>query len=471
MSTKNRDLLKKYDNAFYKIMSENFGDEIFVTDGEGIVLFLNMASAKDINAAPQDVIGRFVGDIVDEGYFYPSVSLEVIKQKKQINILQTLYDGTRVLCSGVPVFADDQETIKMVVSTTKKVDEINELVEKMEEQEYEIRNLTNIALEEVGYISGNEDSEGIKTKIVKVAPLDVPVLIQGETGVGKEVVAKAIHRFKYGKSKPMIKINCGIIPEHLIESELFGYEKGAFTGANIDGKIGKVELAEGGTLFLDEIGEMPLPLQIKLLDFIQDGTFTRVGGTDVVSVKTRIIAATNLDLKEKCRKGEFRSDLFFRINVVPFYIPPIRERPNDLDALIRHFVFECNYKYGIKKKMSVKALKYLHEYSWPGNVRELEHSIEHMHIFSDGKIMTEEDARNSAQGTASLGTFSSNTNISSGIMSSGIMPLKEAKWELEKQLVLRAYDRYGSTYKAAKALQVDQSTVSKILKKHKEENK
>lgn len=350
MSNRNRDILKRYDNAFYKIMSENFGDEIFVTDGEGIILFLNLASARDINAAPQEVVGRFVGDVVDEGYFYPSVSLEVIRQRKPVNIIQTLYDGTKVLCSGVPVFDDNHDVIKMVVSTTKKVDEINEIMDRIEEQEHEIRNLRKIAFEAEGYISGESDPEGIKAKIMKIAPLDVPILIQGETGVGKEVTAKAIHRFKYGKNKPMIKINCGTIPEHIIESELFGYERGAFTGANREGKMGKVELAEGGTLFLDEIGEMPLSLQIKILDFIQDGTFTRVGGTEVITVKTRILAATNRDLKKMIEKGEFRKDLFYRLNVIPFVIPPLRDRPDDLDALVRHFISECNYKYGVKKK-------------------------------------------------------------------------------------------------------------------------
>lgn len=466
MSSRNRDILKRYDNDFYKIMSENFGDEIFVTDGEGIILFLNPASARDIHATPQDVIGKFVGDIVSEGYFYPSVSLEVIRQRKPVNIIQTLYDGTKVLCSGVPVFDDNRDAIKMVVSTTKKVDEINEIMDRMERQEHEIKNLRKIALEEEGYISGESDPEGIKAKIMKVAPLDVPILIQGETGVGKEVTAKAIHKFKYGKTKPMIKINCGTIPENLIESELFGYERGAFTGANSEGKKGKVELAEGGTLFLDEIGEMPLSLQIKILDFIQDGTFTRVGGTDVITVKTRIIAATNRDLKKMIEKGEFRKDLFYRLNVVPFFIPALRERPDDLDALIRHFMSECNYKYGVKKRMNAKALKLLHDYEWPGNIRELEHAIEHMYIFSEGKVITEDDVTNYAENNADFDRFETMQNADSTVFCRGIMPLKEAKHEVERQLVMKAYEQCGSTYKAAKLLKVDQSTVAKIIKKY-----
>lgn len=465
----NRDILKKYDNDFFKIMSENFGDEIFVTDGEGIILFLNPASAKDINATPQDVIGRYVGDVVDEGYFYPSVSIEVIRQKKPVNIIQTLYDGTKVLCTGVPVFDDNHDVIKMVVSTTKKVDEINEMMDRMELQEHEISNLRNIALEEEGYISGAKDTYGIKNKIVKTAPLDIPILIQGETGVGKEVVARAIHRFRFGKDKPMVKINCATIPEHLMESELFGYEKGAFTGADGAGKRGKVELSEGGTLFLDEIGEMPLNLQVKLLDFIQDGTFMRVGGNEMKTVKTRIIVATNRDLKKMCDEGEFRKDLFYRINVVPFNIPPLRERPEDLEALIKHFESKCNYKYGIKKRMSAKALKFLHEYSWPGNIRELEHTIEHMHIFSEGKVITEEDAKKTALDTADPKGFEGRLSNGGTVMCKGLMPLKEAKHELEKQLVLRAYEECGSTYKAAQALNIDQSTVSKLLKKYGEQ--
>lgn len=297
----------------------------------------------------------------------------------------------------------------------------------------------------------------VKEKLLKIAPLDMPVLIQGETGVGKEVAAKALHRFSRGKQKPMIKINCGTIPENLIESELFGYEQGAFTGAERGGKKGKVELAEGGTLFLDEIGEMPLLLQVKLLDFLQDGSFTRVGGTEKRKIKTRVITATNRDLRKMCEEGTFRMDLYYRINVIPFEIPPLRERPYDIDALAKHFVSQCNYKYKGQKRLDEGAVKLLRSHNWPGNVRELEHVIEHVYVLSDEDIMTEDDF---------LCVIQDGIQIDSQITCKGLMPLKEAKWQVERQLVTQAYEQLGSTYKVADALKIDQSTVVKLLKKH-----
>lgn len=462
-----QEFLKSIDKDFYEIMAQNFGEEIFVTDGQGKVLFINPASSRDINAAPENVVGRFVGDLVNEGMFKPSVSLEVIRLGRQVNMIQTLYDGKKVLVTGVPVFDDDGKTIKMVVSTTKKVDEITEIYDRMEHQEAEIHNLREMAFQNEGMILGSEDV-AIKEAIIRLAPLEIPVLITGETGVGKEVAAKVIHQMGKGKSWPFVKINCGTIPENLIESELFGYEPGAFTGASAEGKMGKIEMAEGGTLFLDEIGELPLLMQVKLLDFIQDGTFTRVGGTEERKVHTRIISATNRNLKEMCEQGEFRKDLYFRLNVVPFEIPPLRERNSDLDALIAYFVTECNSRYQIKKRLTHKAIELMHEYEWPGNVRELQHIIEQVHIFSDSKTITDADVMKVAEINGQGEEIGPERKRHAIVNCEGLMPLKEAKHEVEKQLVLQAYEQYGSTYKAAKALQVDQSTVSKILKKYSE---
>lgn len=457
-----RDILKSYDQNFYKIMAENFGDEIFVTDGRGIVLFVNPAAVDVIGKPVYEIIGRSVEDLVNEGFFKPSVTMEVLARREKVDIIQTVKDGKKVICTGVPIFDDDRENIRMVISTTKDVTVLNELFDTIETQKEEISNLRNLALQEEGFVSSEKDPHCIKSRLMKIAPLDVPVLIQGETGVGKEVAAKAIHRFSYGKDRPFVKINCGIIPENLIESELFGYEKGAFTGAERSGKKGKLEMAEGGTLFLDEIGEMPLTLQVKLLDFLQDGTFTRVGGTEKLKVNTRIISATNRNLKEMSDRGEFRKDLYFRINVMPFEIPPLRERQEDIDALIKYFLTKCNNKYKGRKSISDDAVKALHEYGWPGNIRELEHVMEHVYIMSDDDIITKTDL---GMDILNLGG-GWNQETGAAVKCEGIMPLKEAKWEVEKQLVSRAYEKYKSTYKAAEALKIDQSTVVKLIKKH-----
>ena len=237
----NRDVQKNYNNNFYKIMAENFGDEIFVTDGTGRVLFVNFAAVKVIGRPGEQIIGRNVKELEDEGFFKPSVTLEVLKQRKQVNLIQTLLDGKKVLVTGVPIFDDANKQIDMVISTTKDVQALTQILETIETQKEEITNLRKIAFEEEGLIAVDSGNVTIKNLLLKIAPLDIPVLLQGETGVGKEVVAKALHRFGQGKDKPMIKINCATIPENLIESELFGYEQGAFTGAERGGKKGKVE--------------------------------------------------------------------------------------------------------------------------------------------------------------------------------------------------------------------------------------
>ncbi len=458
-----KDILKRYDENFYKMMAENFGGEIFVTDGEGVVLFVNLEAVNVIGKPIHEIVGRNVEELVDEGFFRPSVTMEVLKQKKQIDLIQTVKDGKRVLCTGTPIFDEVQEKIRMVISTTRDVKAFSQLYESMERQKEELSNLRDMVFEEDGFIAGNDSSGGIKAKLLKLAALDVPVLLTGETGVGKGIAAKVIHSAGRGKNKALVKINCGIIPENLIESELFGYERGAFTGAERSGKKGKVEMAEGGTLFLDEIGEMPLSVQVKLLDFLQDGTFTRVGGTQEHKVNTRIIAATNRDLEKMCREGAFRQDLYYRINVMPFEIPPLRERPADLEALTRHFVSRCNQKYNGRKEFSDKARIALKEYHWPGNIRQLEHVIERLYVMTDGDIITEKDLRDILHGEVSehTGGFAAPQ-----LKCTGLMPLKDAKWELEKQLVSQAYKEYGNTYKVANALKIDQSTVVKLLKKH-----
>lgn len=454
-----RDISQKYDNNFYKIMAENFGDEIFVTDGAGIVLFVNPAAVEVIGKPLDEIIGRDVRDLEAENFFKPSVTLEVIRQKQTVNIIQTVRGDKPVLVTGVPIFDELHENIKMIISTTKDVVALNELLDTIENQKEEISNLRDITFSGAGLITGDENSE-IKKRITKVASLDMPVLINGETGVGKEVVAKAIHIFGPGKDKPFIKINCGTIPENLIESELFGYEKGAFTGAEREGKKGKVELAENGTLFLDEIGEMPLALQVKLLDFLQDGTFARVGGTKRLKVKTRLLTATNRDLTQMCEEGTFRKDLFFRINGIPFSVAPLRERPKDLQALSKYFLTKCNSKYKIKKSFSHEAIELMENYDWPGNVRELEHVIEHAHVMSDGDVISKED----------LGfMINDSMETDTKIIFKEIVPLKEAKLYAEKHLTNRAYEKYANTYKVAEVLGVDQSTVVKLLKKHKPE--
>jgi DNA-binding NtrC family response regulator len=221
----------------------------------------------------------------------------------------------------------------------------------------------------------------VRRTVEKIAASDTTVFICGESGTGKELVARAIHRLSKRAAGPFIKVNCGALTETLLESELFGHEKGAFTGA-AERRLGRFELADGGTLFLDEIGEMEPDSQVKLLRAIETGTFSRVGGTRPRRVDVRLVAATNRDLAEAMKAGEFRQDLYYRINTITVHLPPLRERPDDVALLAKHFV-ESNATYGLKR-LSAAALSALEAYAWPGNVRELLHAIERAVILSKG---------------------------------------------------------------------------------------
>ena len=457
-----------YDSEFYKLMVEYLGEEIFVSDGTGKILFVNPASVKMIGLPVDQIVGKSAEDLEREGYFSVSSTMEVVRQRKTVNLLQKLKDGRTVLATSVPIFDKEQDEIIMIISTSKDVDAVNELLHTVERQaveiektKAEIHNLRESIFEAEGFISGDPIMSELKDSLIRIAPLDVSVLIQGETGVGKEVVARSLHRLGRRNNGPYIKINCGTIPEQLIESELFGYEKGAFTGANLSGKKGKVEMAHMGTLFLDEIGELPLPLQVKLLDFLQDGTFVRVGGTERRNVNARVIAATNRDLKRMCDEGKFRKDLYYRLNVIPINIPPLRDRTGDIGVLAKYFMSRCNSRYRCHKKMENGLSQILAQYSWPGNVRELENIIERLFVMTEEDVIRKDQLINVLREyNEASGCFSNASNVI-------LRPLKEAKWELEKQLVSRAYQQYRSTYKVAEVLCIDQSTVVKLLHKHK----
>lgn len=460
MSDSKRKPNEMHSEKFYRIMAETLGEEIFVTDGEGKVLFANPASAKMIGLPASKMIGRNVRDLEKEGYVRPSVTTRVLKSGKQENIIQEVRDGTSVLATAVPVYDDKHEKIELIISTSKDVDAVNKLLNTVATQNEEITNLRDNIMQEEGFIAADASMEQIKETITRIAPLDLPVLIEGETGVGKEVAVRAIHRFSERKDGPLFKINCGTIPESLIESELFGYERGAFTGAEKSGKKGKMEMAEGGTLFLDEIGEMPLALQTRLLEFLQEGTVVRIGGTKPIHINTRVVAATNRNLREMSEAKEFRMDLYYRLSAIPLRIPPLRERPDDIDALIKYFLTKYNSKYGMQKKADADFVKAARWHTWPGNIRELEHVLERTYIMSAGETLRKEDLETILQ--------SDKSNVdSSKVLCLGIIPLKEAKRQLEHQLVTKAYKEFGSTYKAADALEVDQSTISKILNKYK----
>ncbi len=446
----------------YKKIIYYLQDEVFVTDGQGIILFLNPTAERICGVKKEDVIGKHVSELEKQKKISSSITLAVLKTREKVEILQQLQSGKTVIAQGSPVF-DEQGNIFRVIITSKDVNEINNLVKKIETQNFVLASKEKeLDLMKEAFFNNHHSAcfgQGlaqVKETVVKIAPTDLTVLIQGESGVGKEVIAKLIHSLGPRNKHSLIKINCGLIPENLIESELFGYESGAFSGANKNGKIGKVELADQGTLFLDEIGEMPLNLQVKLLEFLQDREFTRVGGIKKNAVNTRVVAATNCDLKSMVQQGKFREDLFYRLNVFPIRIPPLRERKEDVKTFAEYFLKKFNDKYKLNKQFESDVMDLLLKYDWPGNVREFENVMERAVVNSEGDFIE----------TSDLNIFSDTLGQKQGkVICTGLLPWKEAKSELQEQLIKRAYDYYKSTLQAADALDVSQSTVAKVIKK------
>jgi PAS domain S-box-containing protein len=449
---------------FYQRIVECIEEEILITDQNGFVRFMNSEAERVCGVKSEEIINKHVEYLERERIISSSITKEVLRTKKKVNILQRLKNGTTVLGTAIPVF-DENKKLIYVICTSKNVEEINKLMDKIEKKENELedKNQEIIRLKERMFITdnvvfGSKQMESVKETILKIAPTDVTVMVQGESGVGKEVVAKLIHNLSRRNEYPLIKINCGLIPENLLESELFGYENGAFTGAAKGGKVGKVELAQKGTLFLDEIGEMPLNLQVKLLEFLQDREITRIGGTAKIKVNTRIVVATNRDLKAMVKAGKFRPDLFYRLNVLPINIPPLRERKDDIIPLVEFFLEKLNDKYQVNKELSAEVIEAFKNYGWPGNVRELMHVLERLVLTSDNDTINIDNLS---------GVLSGEVVSSARVICTGLFPLKAARRELDSQLVNRAYEIYQSTYKAARVLQIDQSTVVKMLKKYK----
>ena len=454
-----------FDMPFHSLQQvfDSIEEEIIVSTGNGTICYMNPKAEALIDVPAQELIGRNLKDVVKEKLFYPSAALEVLKTHKKVDMHTYLQTGEERLSTALPIF-DSKGNLQYTVCTSKNVNEIlllNERLQskkkKLQQMNLELERMQKLEFEQMDFYFDSPKMFKVMKSIRRAAPLDMTVLVQGETGVGKELIAKSIHYLSPRHSHPFIKINCGLIPENLIEAELFGYENGAFTGAAKGGKKGKVELADGGTLFLDEIGDMPYHLQIKLLDFLQDSSFVRVGGTKRLKADVRIISATNRDLNAMVADGTFRMDLFYRLNVFSLQIPPLRERMEDIPCLIEYFIKKFNSKYKMNRRLSPSCIQAMYQYSWPGNVRELEHALERMLVMSDSDEITSDTLKEA---------LDLQEGPSLNILCNGIMPYKEAKRQLEKLLVERAYAMYGSTYKAAAALEIDQSTVAKLLKKH-----
>lgn len=381
----------------------------------------------------------------------------------------TMLDWSKVFNEGPNLNLGEQ------ILYTRNQEKILFTITKVNEKEFEyIISFTNIS--KCSALGENKTSLDDKSDIMmesnkmkqifsiinKIAQVNSTVLILGESGVGKTMLAKQIHNSSPRVDHPFIAVNCASLPENLIESELFGYDHGTFTGGQKGGKRGLFEAANKGTIFLDEIAELPFSIQSKMLEILQSSTFRRVGGTENINVDIRIIAATNKNLKQMVEENKFRQDLYYRLNVVPINIPPLRERKDDIPSLVTFFLNKYNEKYSQDVRLNSKLESQLIEYDWPGNIRELENVIERIVVTNTEQIAELLDTP--IQEKNNEPRFQSKEE--GNILTEGLIPLKMAKKRLEKQLILRAYQMYGSTYQAAKALKVDQSTISKKLKEY-----
>jgi PAS domain S-box-containing protein len=436
-------------------------DGIHISDSSGMTLLVNEPYERLTGISAANLIGKTVLELKSSGVFSSIVNPEVVRTAETVTSVQEV-NGRKVVLHGHPVL-NEAGNVEMVVTFVRDITVFSRLKEEIASQkslvDYYQKQVSSLNPEDVflddGMVAASSASKKILKSLENISPTDVTILILGETGVGKDVLAKRIHRQSLRANTRFLKIDCSTIPESLVESELFGYAPGAFTGARSKGKQGFFERADGGTLFLDEVGELSLAMQTKLLRAIHDQEIIRVGSTEVTKIDIRIIAATNRDLEESVAKGSFRSDLFYRLKVAVVNIPPLRERKDDILPLIRVFLHRFNKKYDKQIRVSAKAENTLINYDWPGNVRELENMIHSTVVKSLKDRVSYKDLPSGlAPSTSSSGSLSN-----FGSYDIGNRPLKEIIGNIERELINEALAVYKSVAKVAEVLQVDRSTV------------
>ncbi len=453
---------ENYIKTLETIIETSF-DGIYVTDGKANTILVNKSYERITGLKREELIGRNMSEFIDNGTISGVTSFWVLQNKKSKTVYQSFKSGKSALVTSTPFF-DEEGEIELIVTNVRDITELKELQEKENQRKDEnikykgiIEELKLQLANDEYIIAEDENMLNLLLLAKRVARVDTTILIVGESGSGKELFAKYIYNNSPRKNKPFIKINCGAIPENLIESELFGYAEGSFTGAVKGGKMGIFEAANKGTLLLDEIGELPLNMQVRLLRVLQDGKFERVGSNDTIEVDVRIIASTNKNLEEMVEKGLFREDLFYRLNVVQLKVAPLRERKSSVIPLVEYFLKVYNEKYDMKKNLTNEVIKYLYEYSWPGNVRELRNLVEMLVVTSVTNNICME-----IMPAHVIRDVDGNNDDGKG----NITKLSDALEKIEKDMIFRAYDKYGNVRDAAKELGIDASTFVRKRKKY-----
>jgi len=438
-------------------------DEILVVNRKGeLIRYSENIIPGFWNVDLKELLGKSILEFGNQGFFTPSVTKLVLEKKKKVSIVQETINGRKVLAVGNPVFDENMEIERIIIAsrditeTSRLKTELKEIKKISEQYKKELEDIKSKDRFVKKLIYCSPKMEQIINQAKKIADFSSTVLLHGESGVGKEVIAQAIHQLGNRSSKPFLKLNCGAIPENLLESELFGYIKGAFTGAD-QNKDGYFKQADEGVLFLDEIGEMPMHLQVKLLRVLQEQEVIPVGSTKPIKVNVQIIAATNKRLEKMVEERTFREDLYYRLNVIPLNIPPLRERIEDISLLAFHFLQQLNEKYNKSFHLTPDAINVLEFYSWPGNVRELQNIIERLVVSAEDQIINAEDVNQFLPNSYDF-------NKSKPVINK-VIPLQEAIDYVEEQLIVLAMKQYKTTTKAAQVLGISQSSVSRKYQK------
>lgn len=446
------DLLSILDNSY---------DEIYVTDADGKVLYVNAACERHYGAKPEDIIGYTPTEISDKGYWTPRISSIALEKKTSITLEQKTCLDKTLLTTATPVY-DENGKIKMIIENSRDITESKGIRHELDVSLKKLARYKTEVEELRKYDPGSDiiykskSMTNLMALARRVSEINSTVLILGESGTGKGVIAKYIHNSGSQKEGPFVSINCAAIPSELMESELFGYSAGSFTGASGKGRIGLFELADGGTLFLDEIAEIPLHLQAKLLHALQEKVYFPVGGRKEKKVNCRILAATNKDLQSMVMKQAFRDDLYYRLNVFEITIPPLRERPEDISPLVSYLISRYNERYDLHRQISHRALDMLIKYPWPGNIREMENTLERLVVMSPDELIDIDHLPDSLRYESAAEMFP--------LLNKG--SLDDALEEVERKIILQSYEKYGSSYEVARKLKISQSKASRLIRRY-----
>lgn len=449
----------KFDSIF-----ADLPNGIFVTNKKSKIVYINKEYEALTSLIFSEIKGKDLSEMEAKGILTPLITPTILENSSCLTVLQSINNNRHAIISGFPIY--DITGKPLIVVTCVNV--VTHLFYKVDAPFYSFKkdtqhlNIPNmITSGNLDIIAESQEMQSVIEEAIKVAPYPIPILISGDSGTGKEIIASIIHSSSGRRKEDFVKINCSSISPALLESELFGYESGSFTGASSKGKVGLFERADKGTLLLDEVGDMPMELQVKLLRVLQDGQFYKVGGLNPIKVDVRIIACTNKSLLKMIREGTFREDLLYRLNTITIRIPPLRNRKEDIKPLLIHFSYKCNVQYGTNKVFSPELISLLENYSWPGNARELEHLVTRLIISCNENILTPEHfySKYHYEYLASLNMLDETKETLNDIPH-----LKDAVDQFETKLLMRALREAKNTRSAATLLGVSQSTIMRKIK-------